>query len=217
MMSQPTIWGRVLALAAIVMCTAFALSASGDAKSGNVFAIVDFQKISTGYKAKESVESDLRNMQVKFDGQLSRRDTMPFLTEDEHKSLDAINDKATKSEADNSKIKELENRNKTKSEEIQALRQKKDADLTPADRDKMKAADAQFMEAQKRFVQLKEDLTNQLSQLGKSKSEDLMTKIRGSIAKVAKQEGVAIVFNSEFALYAGTDITEQVVSDLNKK
>ena len=44
-----------------------------------------------------------------------------------------------------------------------------------------------------------------------------MGKVRAAISKVAEQKGVAVVFNSEVAPYAGNDITPAVVGELNKK
>jgi Skp family chaperone for outer membrane proteins len=219
MMPQAKILGRFLAISAAVLSSLSAQSVSAestDSKVAPLFAVVDFQKLTTSFKAKDSIETDLRTMQQKFDAQLARRDNMPFLSEDEQKQLDSLYEKATKTDADTNKIKELENKNKQKSEEIQAIRQKKDTELNDADRAKLKAADEAFREAQKKFVQLKDDLSNQISQFGKSKSDELMSKIKGTIAKIAEQKGYAVVFSSEVALFSGSDITDQVVGDLNK-
>ena len=216
-MSQPSNWVRVITGAAMVCCLAFALKSSGEQKGGSGFASVDFKKISIGYKAKDAVEIKLKSMQQEFDAKLARRDNMPFLSEDDHKALDALEEKPMKTDADNKKIKDLQDKAKTKSDEIQALRQKADKDLTEDNKKTLADADKMFRDAQARFTGMKEDLAGQLAQYGNSKSDELMKTIRTSIGKVAEQRGLAIVFNNEVALYAGLDITDAVVNELNKK
>ncbi|MEP6755566.1 MAG: OmpH family outer membrane protein [Chthonomonadales bacterium] len=216
-MSHPANWVRAITGAAMVCCLAFALRSSGEQKGGSGFASVDFKKLSAGYKAKDAVEMELKLMQTKFDAKLARRDNMPFLSEEDHKALDALEEKALKTDADTKKIKDLQDKAKTKSDEIQALRQKADKDLTEDNKKTLADADKMFRDAQARFTGMKEDLANQLAQYGNSQSDELMKKIRASIAKVAEQKGLAIVFNNEVALYAGLDITDAVVNELNKK
>jgi Skp family chaperone for outer membrane proteins len=216
-MSHPSTWGRALAATSILTCLAFALSASGQGKNGSTFAIVDFQKVSTGYKAKIDVEAQLKAMQAKFDARLARRDGMPFASEDDLKILDDLSEKPNRTDAENAKIKDIETKANAKRDEIQALRQKPDNQLKDDEKAKLTDAEKVFRDAQVRFTTLKDNLTKEINSYGQSNSETLMTKIKASIAKVAEQKGVAIVFNSEVALYAGTDITEPVVSELNKK
>ncbi len=214
---QKNNWVRLLALLTIVTSLAVAIGASGQGKSGGTFATVDFKKLSTGYKARESVDAELRVMQKQYEDKLQRRNNMPFLTEEEQKQLDLIYEKTPQTDADKAKITAIESKAKTKSDEIQAIRQKPEKDLNAADKATLAAADKIFQEAQGKFASLKEDLANQLSQYGNSKSEDLMKKVRATIGKVAESKNVAVVFNSEVALYAGTDITEAVLAELNKK
>ena len=216
-MSHPSTWGRVLAATSILTCLAFALRASGDGKTGSTFAIVDFAKISNGYKEKANVEAELKALQVKYDAQLARRDGMPFASEDDLKILDDLYEKPNRSDADNAKIKDIETKANAKRDEIQVLRQKPDNQLKDDEKAKLTEAEKIFRDAQTRFTALKDNLTKQINSYGQTNSDKLMTKIKASIAKVAEQKGVAIVFNSEVALYAGTDITEPVIAEVNKK
>lgn len=186
-------------------------------KAGSTFAIVDFKKVTNGYKAKDAIEAELKAMQTKFDARLLRRDQNPFLSEEDQKALDDIDEKPNKTEADNNKFKEILAKNKAKTDEVQTIRAKADKDLTDGDKAKLKAADETFRTAQLQFGKLKESLTNQITEYGNTKSDELMVKIRAAISSVAAKAAVAIVFNSEVALYAGADITDQVIAELNKK
>ena len=101
--------------------------------------------------------------------------------------------------------------------QIQAIRQKADKDLTDGDKKKLEETEKYFREAQGRLAAMKEDLTAQITQFGKTQTDELMKRFRVSVTKVAEQKGIAIVFSNEVALYAGTDITDTVLNDLNKK
>lgn len=217
-MSQSLTWWRGLVVASIVLCIVFAVSASGqDKKSGTVFATVDFQKISNEYKAKQAVETDLANMQARFQGRLTRRAEMPCLSEEDHVQLDALREKDSTAQTadDKKKIADFETRGGKLSEELQSLRQKKE--LTDAEKKRLQELEAALVRTQQRYAALKEELEGKIREYGVSKSEALMKEIRAAIAKVAEQRGVAIVFNSEVALYAGVDITQSVLGELNKK
>ncbi len=220
-MSQTTSWWpRVLILGSITMCTAFAVAATGTPeKNPGAYATVDFAKIQGEYKAKASAETEIRTMQDKLDRQLQRRDSMPFLTEDEQKELDRLTDKdvAQRSDAEKKRIEELTNKGVQLSNEVNALRQKQEKDLTDADKKKIRDAEETYVKAQQTFTAMKESRDTKLREYAQSQSEALMKNVRAAIAHVAEQKGVAIVFNSEVAPYAGVDITSSVVTELNNK
>jgi Skp family chaperone for outer membrane proteins len=215
MMPQPTIFGRVLALTAIVMCAVFALSASGEGQTKTAFAVVDMQKLSTKFTARETLETELRTMGQKFTLRLQRRDQMPFLSEEDQTTLDTLSEKATRTDADNNKVKEIEERNRKKSARLQELNQKQN--LNEAEKKEQSDLQEDFRNAGSRFAKIKDELDGKVNDFRNSKSEELNTKVRTTVAKVAEKNSIAIVFTSDVALYAGTDITDQVVGELNKK
>ncbi len=217
-MSQVNTWRGVLVVTCLAGLAAFSLRASSeDKKNGGVFGTVDFKKLSTDYKAKDAIEAKLKNMQAQFQARLSRRDNMPLLDEAELKQLDGLYEKDTQTDADKAKIKEIEGRAKAASDEIQALSQKKDTELNDGEKKKLQGTGQKIKDAQQRFAAMKEELSQLFDRFGSGQQDDLMKNIRGAIAKVAEQKGLSIVFSSDVALYAGTDITLQVISELNKK
>src|SRR5947209_10239738 len=128
--STSSIWMRVLVLACIVVCIAFSVRATGEDKKTGAFATVDFKKIASEYKAKDAVESTIKAMQTKYDARLNRRDNMPLLSEEEQQTLDTLSEKPMQTDADKAKIKEIEDKAKRLSDEVQALGQKSEKDLT---------------------------------------------------------------------------------------
>jgi len=198
-----------------------AVSASGGPgkAGGGDFATVDIAKIQNEYKAKATVESDLKALQDKLDGALQRRDAMPFLSDEDHKELDRLKDKdiAMRTDAEKKKIDDLTTKGNTQFSEIKALQQKSDKDLTEADKKRIKEAEDIYVKAQQSFAAMKEDRDKKLKEFITSNSETLLKNVRQAVAKVAEQKSLSIVFNSELVLYAGVDITAPVIGELNKK
>ena len=214
-MSQSPIWWRTLVLSTIVLCIAFAVGASGQGgKQGNTFATVDMQKISADYKAKQAVEAELKTMQDKFNRQVDRRSQNPLLTVAEHTQLDDLMEKATPTDAEKKTIKDLLDKSAKLNEESQTLSQK--ADIDAAGKKRLEELSTQFNEAQARFNAMKEDMATQVRNFGQGKSDQLMKDIKVAVGKVAKAKDVAIVFDGQVALYAGVDLTDAVLADLNK-
>jgi Skp family chaperone for outer membrane proteins len=211
-------WRGVLVAGSLVALTAFSLRASSDEKKNNgVFGTVDFKKLSAEYKAKDQVEGKLKGMQAQFQARLSRRDNMPLLSEEDQKTLDSLYEKENQTDGDKAKIKEIEDKAKKASDEIQGLSQKKDTELTDAEKKRLQETGQKIKDAQQKFAAMKDDLSQQFDRFGSGQQDDLMKNIKAAIAKVAEQKGLSIVFSSDVALYAGTDITPQVVTELNKK
>jgi Skp family chaperone for outer membrane proteins len=221
-MSQSLLWMRGLILSCILLCIAFAVRASSapDQKGGGlVLATVDYAKIQAEYKLKATMESDIKSLQGQLTKALQRRESMPLLTEAEQQELDKLWEKGAdaRSDAEKKRMEELKMKGDRLGAEIQALRQKDQKDINDADKKKLKDAEDIFVKAQQAFANKKEESSNKLDQLIKDNSDRLLKNVRSAIAKVAEQKGLTIVFNSEVAPYAGTDITQPVISELNKK
>src|SRR5262245_30418102 len=109
-MSQSPVWWRALVLSTIVLCIVFAVRASGeDKKTGTVFAVVDFGKVSTEYREKTIAEGELSTKKTRYAARLARRNNMPLLTEEEQKELDRLHDKdvTQQTDAEKKRVDEL--------------------------------------------------------------------------------------------------------------
>lgn len=216
-MSRPSFWWwRTLVLSAVAVFVALSLAASGQGgKAGPTFAIVDSQRIVKDYKARERAESDLRAVNDRFMQRLARRDSMPFLTEAEHATLDQLSEKVSPADADKQKIDELTKKGQQQVADLQALRQKKE--LTADEKTRLADAEQALNKAQERLASMREELSTQFKDMDSKATDELRTQIRAAVTKVAEQKGVSIVFDSGVALYAGTDLTTPVLAELNKK
>ena len=218
-MPQNPLWGRAIVLGTIVLCIVFAVAASGrPEKTGTAFATVDINKISSDYKQKAMLEAELEVRKNKLKRQLDRRQEMPLLAEDEQKILDTLGEKAesTLTDAEKKQAETIKSKGNQMNSELIALRQKAEKDLNQADKDKLKAYDEALNKTNTVGNALKESGLQDIDTFVKQKSEILLKDVREAIKKTAEAKGIAIVFNSEVAPYAGQDVTTEVLKALNK-
>jgi Skp family chaperone for outer membrane proteins len=218
-MPQNPVLGRAIVLATIVLCIVFAVAASGRPdKTGMTFATVDINKISSDYKQKGVLESELQAKKTKLERRLAHRQEMPLLTEDDQKILDTLTEKdqGTLADADKKRIEEIKNRGNAMNSELIALRQKAEKDLNQADKDKLKTYDELLNKTNTAGNAMKESGLQEIDNFVKENSDKLLKEVREAIKKIAEAKGISIVFNSEVAPYAQQDITAEVLKTLNK-
>jgi Skp family chaperone for outer membrane proteins len=215
-MTHSTAWFRGLVVATIATLILFSLNASGQGdKPQTQFGVVDLQVVSSKSKMSNDLEQQLRAMQEKFRGRLERRQNNPLLTEDEMKQFDELSEKDAPNDADKKKKDELEKKSKSLLEEYQGLQNKKEP--TAADKTRIEELTKLGRDNQDKLKTLDEKLGNDFQQFRVTKNEEFKKQIKASVAKVADQKKISIVFDSAVALYAGTDLTEAVVKEMDKK
>lgn len=213
---------RLLVLVCVAVCGAIAVTASGQgtrpAASG-AFGTVDVQRVTNEFMAMKVAQSELQARQTKANARIQRRVNMPFLTEDEHKQLDEIEakDAAGRSAAETAKARELTDKGMKLSGEIAALAQKPDKDLTDADRQRIKDAEAARARVEQQIASIRDEEDAKLREFGMANQERLTREFRAAVKRVGEKRGLTIVFDVQFAVYAGADITDDVIKDLNAK
>jgi Skp family chaperone for outer membrane proteins len=144
---------------------------------------------------------------------------MPYLSEDELKQLDDIEakDPASRTAEETAKAKELSDKGMRLTAEIAALMQKSDKDLTDADKQRLRDAEAARSRIQQRVEQIRDQEDTNLRDFGMSNQDRLTQAFRASVKRIAEKRSVAIVFDAQVAIYAGIDVTDEVIKDLNSK
>lgn len=212
---------RAMILAAIVLCIVIAVAATGQGAkpaAGATFGTVDVQRVTKAYKAMQVAQAELTARQNRANARIQRWMNMPYLSEEEHRQLDAIEakDPASRTAEENAKAKELTDKGMRLSSEIMALMQKADKDLTEEDRQRLRDAETQRTRAQQKIEQIRDEEDNALREFGLSNQEKLTQAFRAAVKRVAEKRGISIVFDVQFAVYAGADLTDDVVKELNK-
>lgn len=188
-----------------------ATSAIGSADANTLFNEYD--------KRKQSYQ-ELETLQAKLEAQLELRNGNRLLTDEEFKTLVDLETKPQKQEADKQKIEELRALSKQRDQELQALQQKQDA--TEEEKAKRRELENRLKNVNEILQQDKGKFEKELNTKFLEVNEEVTKDIEAAVAAVAKDKGLAIVFNksfgaAEFVLYSSVDITDAVLKKLNKK
>ncbi len=216
MQRSPVLW-RSLVILSVILGIAYAVSASGQTKNPTItFATVDFNQVASNFTEKQDADAELQTLQNTYQQRLARRDSMPLLSEAEQEQLDALSEKPNPTTADKTQINQLTQKGLQLSQTLQQLRQKKDSDLTATEKTQLNQLENMIPQAQQTYAQLRSQYAKELQQKEQQVTQKIVTDIRAAVEKVAKKQNISVVFSSDVALYAGTDITNAVIAQANK-
>lgn len=201
-----------LAVVIAVVCAACAPAAAQGATQPAV-GVVDVQKAFNEYKVTTASNEEINRMVESFRRELDIRASHRLLTEEEIKQLVQLRSKSPLTDADRSRIDELERISKQRDEELNALSNK--SDLTEQERARLKELRDLANRNDANGRTLAEDYSQQVEQRKSQLSDKITADLREAIAKVAQSKGLATVVDKIAVLYGGVDITEDVIKTLN--
>lgn len=213
---------RIIVLAVVLLCLIASLKgAFGAQKNGGDmrFASVDNQRILHEYKVIQDFLQTMRTQrdQLKMEGQVYEQN--PFLSPADQKSLGDLTVLASVpaglTPAQKTAQQALLDKSKIASDEYQKLVNGQTS---------LTAADKQLLNT---YVQMKQDTDTRVNGMSQQFQADLTAKsetmdtqaqvnVKAAIAKVAKEKGYTLVFDSAVAPYAQNDCTDDVLKILNK-
>lgn len=204
----------ISALAVVIagVCAACAPAAAQGATQPAV-GVVDVQKAFNEYKVTTASNEEINRMVESFRRELDIRASHRLLTEEEVKQLVQLRSKSPLTDADRSRIDELERISKQRDEELNALSNK--SDLTEQERARLKELRDLANRNDANGRTLAEDYSQQVEQRKSQLSDKITADLREAIAKVAQSKGLATVVDKIAVLYGGVDITEDVIKTLN--
>lgn len=179
------------------------------------FGVVDYERvINESTFVKNSLEQ-LQALEARYRGVLQALQENIILTDEERQELTNLLLADTLNDAQRQRVQQLAQASRQRADELQQLRQK------PQPSETEKAALERFtqMEARGReaIQTLAQQLTQQLEQQVQQSREQVRNAVRETIAQVAKEKKLTLVFSTEAVLYAETDITNDVIQKLNER
>ena len=223
-MSEPTRSLRAIVLAAIVLCIVASLvGAKADQEktsAGLKVASVDVSRLLTDYKYAVNTTSDLQKKNDELEVRLRTIQQNFLLPEADQKTLADLavqqNSPSGLTPAQKQTQTKLQGDSKALMDQYTTLQQKQVGQLTQQDKDNLQDFTKRASDTDSRLrameQQGKGDLDKQL-QTAQSKA---VTDIHDAVARVAKEKGFSLVLRSDVAFYADNDITDAVLSQLNK-
>ncbi len=192
---------------------AHAATAPAPALLSSAVGSVDLQKVLTGYNKRESANDDLKAQADQYLAAFNLQKADNMLSETDQQSLSALLLKPTRTPADEAQITALQTRSQADASELTALQQK--PNLTAIDTARLAA----LTKEQQAGAQALQDINTNYSQLidqkNQQESDALLVLIKSAVAAVAQSKGLAVVFDSSVAIYAGNDVTQLVLDRLN--
>lgn len=188
----------ILALA-VITCSAYAQGV----------ATIDMNTIMKSEYVEKSF-AEIETTGQKYQTEIQIRQENLFLTENEiNDLLNLVNNKG-----DQTKIKELQDKNIERSNEYQTLNQTK----TLKDEQKTRQTElANYTKKSKENLENKANLyTENMENLVSKKREETDNAIKAACEKVAKDKKYSIVIEKTAVFYGGIDITKDVIAALPK-
>ena len=189
------------------------MAAPAPAPLVSAYGSVDIQKVLTAYNKRTSANDDLKAQADQYLAAFNIQKADSMLSETDQNSLSALLLKPTRTPADEAQITALQTRSQADASELTALQQK--PNLTPIDTARLAA----LTKEQQAGAQALQDANTNYSQLidqkNQQESDALLVQIKAAVASVAQSKGLAIVFDSSVAIYAGNDVTQLVIDRLN--
>lgn len=217
---------RAIVLAAITLCIVASLTGAKavEDKTGPRIAIVDALKLMSEYNFTNTAVNEIEKRGRDLETSLRAWDNNPLLPDKEQRELGDLTvleanagpNAPGLTEAQKMRKKQILDQSKTLLDEFEALRNKQVKDMGPNDQARLSALNKAISDTQLRF---NAELSKGKEELAKKK-QDADTKVqkdmKETIAKVAKEKGINIVYSNNAVLYAETDITDAVLGQMNK-
>lgn len=213
-------FGLTAAFGALALVPAAGFAQGGAAPAGAAnnlpkFGSVDMGKLQNEYKGRRAYEQEINKFQTELDGILRRmvQGSAAFLIDAEINELVGLYEKPAPNDADKKRIQTLEAKGDQQSVALSQLQNTASPDAA------QQSQLQQLTEAQSRGQRAIQGLNRRYAERIEDKIKELQLKMFADmqvvVAKVAKQKGLAMVFNGSVAVYTENDITEDVLKTLN--
>jgi Skp family chaperone for outer membrane proteins len=179
------------------------------------FGVVDLERVGRESTFIRANEERIQALRTRYGSVLQTLQENIVLTNEERQELTNLLLAENLNDEQRKRIEQLTQTARQRAEELQQLRQK------PQPSETEKAALERFtqMEAVGReaIQSLAQQLSQQFEQQAQQIGKQVDTAVRETIAQVAKEKKLALVFSAGAVLYAENDITDEVIKRLDSR
>jgi len=179
-----------------------------------MFGSVDIQKLQSESSKKSKYDTDLHALADRLNTAFTQQTVSIMLTKAEQAELGGLLSKSKQTDTDRTRIAVLQAQASKAAQELTDLQQAKAP--TPADTAKIAALTSQSETGKAALAEIGDGYQTQLKTLQEKDNTEFTQSVKEAIAAVAQQKGLAVVFDSTFAVYTTNDITADVVKRINK-
>jgi outer membrane protein len=196
-----------VALAAVAIGPAF----SADQSVG----FVDVQKVFSDYSKTKTANTELEALGKQLDVELTALSLHKLLNDTERKQLVDLVTKPTPTDKDKEQLKALDDREKALEQELQGLQSKNPP--SEAEKARQKELSDVAAKSDEYIAKRSAESEKQFNDAKDAKSKLIRDDIVKAIDTVAKDKKLTLVIDKIAVLYGGTDVTQPVIDNLNKK
>ena len=213
---------RIIILAAIVMCSVASITGAKAFKepAGLKVASVDGGRLVGEYTYAVQTDTELKKKDKDTLTRLRVWEQNYLLVEKDQAELGdlAVKDASGMITDVEKKRKEtLTMQSSALLNEFETLRNKKVGEVTVTDQSRLTILQKSATDTQLRLSETQAKVKDDLQQQATKADAKVQKDVRDAISKVAKEKGVSLVLRGDFALYAESDLTDDVLKVLNKK
>jgi Skp family chaperone for outer membrane proteins len=191
-----------------------AAAGAARADTAPAFGSIDLGKVQSGYTKRGDLEKSIQDLADRLQAAMKVQSTSDMLNLAQQKQLGDLLSKPNQSDADRAAETTLQNQSRADASELATLQQKQN--LTDTERARLDVLTKEQQAGKTAIDQINSDYTDQLHQQQDKVSTQFTDLVRQAIAAVAKDKGLAVVFDSSVAVYTANDITDDVLKRLNK-
>ncbi len=189
---------------------------SGAPLANDPIAVVDMDRIYEASDAPQEMERRSLELQSETAQNISSIQAVPYLDQNELVEYVTLLTKDKPTDTEQARVKALKALSDQRAQELQTLQTKKDSDLTAADRNRMNELTGESRILERILPNILESMRSDQAAHLEAFRHDEMVKLRAVVAQVAKERGIAHVFDASALVYSATDLTPQVVARVGK-
>jgi Skp family chaperone for outer membrane proteins len=209
---------KIIAVGAVcsVLAALVVPAMSAEKKTESIaMGLVDVDQVLKDFEKKKAADAEMKaygeSLQVKFDF----RSTNRLLLDAEINELEALKSKEKPTDKEKARLEELSKLEKAREDELNGLQNKQT--LSEADKNRLNELNGQLKRAEEGLIKYQKQL---LEELKKKESElygSLQQEVLDAVKAVAVEKGMTVVCDKRAVLFGGVDITQPVLTKLNKK
>lgn len=209
----------VLAISTVmttVICWGTGIAQAQQTPGMPVFGSVNVQQVMNDSKQRKADADELNGMVQGIRGVLQQLQEggARYLTEAEIKELAGLLEKKMPTDVEKKRISELDDKGSLKAVQKQRLEQ---TPMPTAEQNKQLAdLDGSAQKGLAILKQMSEDYARRVQDREVELNNKTVLAIKAIIAKVSKEKGISVVFDSQVAIYTANDLTDEIIKQINK-
>jgi hypothetical protein len=195
----------------------YVVNAARTAVDANTRANVDIHQVYEQSEAKQMADAKTGSVARRLDQKFTELNQTPFLNPAELRDLSVILAKETPSADETKRAADLRAEADKRVTEANSLAQKKDADLTPADRNRLRELTAMRPIQTQTMVKIQALYQQLVNEENEKNDRAGIAGVRAAVAKLAKDKGIAEVYDVTSMVVAPVDLTKDAVEKVQVK